>query len=245
MSVGRGDIVSVVGAGGKTTLVYALAIELRKRGLSVVVTSTTHMQMPPRATTAPPLVVAEEEDNWLTTLKTRIARYGAATLVERRQRDDKLEGIDVVTVDPLRSLADTILIEADGARSRSLKTPAAHEPVVPDETTIAVVLAGMDVLGSTLDEEHVHRLDHVLRLTGAARGDRVSETIIADCIIDGYLPRLPRRARPVVLLNKASEDRLQASETLARMLVDRGAAEVLFGEALKPHQCFYRVKAHR
>jgi probable selenium-dependent hydroxylase accessory protein YqeC len=33
----------VVGAGGKTTLVYRMATEARARGLSVLVTTTTHM----------------------------------------------------------------------------------------------------------------------------------------------------------------------------------------------------------
>ena len=39
-------IIAFVGGGGKTTLLYALAGELQRRGQSVVVTTTTHMQRP-------------------------------------------------------------------------------------------------------------------------------------------------------------------------------------------------------
>ncbi|HLE71097.1 MAG TPA: hypothetical protein VJH87_15565, partial [Vicinamibacteria bacterium] len=71
--VGKGDVVSLVGAGGKTTVLYALSMELRRRGLSVVTTCTTNMQLPTSGTTAAPLVVVEEEGNWLATVKARLA----------------------------------------------------------------------------------------------------------------------------------------------------------------------------
>jgi probable selenium-dependent hydroxylase accessory protein YqeC len=245
LEVGKGDVVSLVGAGGKTTVLYALSMELRRRGLSVVATSTTHMQMPVTAATAPPLVVVDEEENWLTTVKARIARYGSVTVIENRLRADKLKGLDPVMVDPLRSLADCVVIEADGARKRSLKAPADHEPVVPEETTIAVVLVGLDVLGEALDEEHVHRVEIVRRLARASAGARVTNHVVVEAVVRGYLPRLPRDARKTVFLNKASDDRLKAAEALGDKLLRAGAPQVVFGEAIRPHECFYRMALAR
>src|SRR4029453_10181371 len=49
LGIGRGDVVAAVGAGGKTTLVYALAAEAQAQGLSVLVTTTTHMGTLPEA----------------------------------------------------------------------------------------------------------------------------------------------------------------------------------------------------
>jgi molybdenum cofactor cytidylyltransferase len=240
LSVGAGDVVSLVGAGGKTTILYALAVELRRRGLSVVATSTTHMQMPVGGSTTPPLVVVEEEDNWLATVKARIAKYGSATVIASRVRDDKLQGLDPVLIDPLRSLADCVVIEADGARGRSLKAPADHEPVVPEETTLSVAIVGLDVLGKTFDEKHVHRVEIVKRLARAAPASEVTPDVIVAALIDGYMPKL-RRGRWLAFLNKASDDRLRAAESIAGKLVRRGAPEVVFGEAARPHECFYRV----
>ena len=48
----------MVGAGGKTTLVYRLADEARSAGWRVLVTTTTHMGTLPEATTGPVLVEA-------------------------------------------------------------------------------------------------------------------------------------------------------------------------------------------
>jgi molybdenum cofactor cytidylyltransferase len=240
LSVGAGDVVSLVGAGGKTTILYALSVELRRRGLSVVATSTTHLQMPASASTTPPLVVIDEEDNWLSTVKARIAKYGSATVIASRVREDKLQGLDPVLIDPLRSLVDCVVIEADGARGRSLKAPADHEPVVPEETTLSVVIAGLDVLVETLDAKHVHRAEIVKRLARAAPASEVTPDVIAAAVIEGYLPKL-RRGRWLAFLNKASDDRLRVAEALAGKLLRRGAPEVVFGEAARPHECFYRV----
>jgi len=242
LSVARGDVVSLVGAGGKTTVLYALATELRRRGLSVVATSTTHMQLPEMTTTAPPLVVVGEEDNWLTTVKARIARYGSVIVIQDRRREDKLRGVEPVMLDPLRSLADCVVVEADGARGRSFKAPASHEPVIPDETTLTVILVGLDVLDQPLDAEHVHRLEVVTSLSGAAPGMEVNDEIVADAVVKGYLPKLPKGSRHAVFLNKAVDYRLRAAERLGEKLLGRGVSEVVFGEARKPNECFYRMR---
>lgn len=242
LSVGRGDVVSLVGAGGKTTVLYALSLELRRMGLNVITTSTTRMQIPRSSDTAPPLVVVADEDNWLTTVKERVARYGAATVIQERERDDKLRGLEPVMMDPLRSLADCLLIEADGARGRSLKAPAKHEPAVPEETTLSVVVVGLDALGQRLEEKNVHRLEVVKELSWTTHGMEISEDIVVECVASGYLPKLPKGGRRTAFLNKASDQLLPAAERIGEVLLRRGFNEVVFGEAERPHECFYRMR---
>ena len=156
------------GPGGKTTLVYGLAAEARTAGWRVLVTTTTHMGTLAEATTGPVLVEAEsaiEAD-----LARALATEGRATVLGRRVRPDKLEGLAPERVDALAATADLVLVEADGARGRSLKMPAAHEPVLPRSTTLVIVVAALDVLGRPLDAAMVHRLDLVRAATGAAEG---------------------------------------------------------------------------
>ena len=47
---------------------------------------------------------------------------------------------------------DLVLVEADGAKGRPLKYPAAHEPVIPPCSGCTVVVAGLDALGRTIAE---------------------------------------------------------------------------------------------
>jgi probable selenium-dependent hydroxylase accessory protein YqeC len=220
LGVRRGDVVAVVGAGGKTTLVYRLAADARVAGLRVLVTTTTHMGTLPEATTGPLLV--EEEGGETSAVQSALAREGRATLLGRRVRADKLEGVTPERVDELSGEADLVLVEADGARGRSLKVPAAHEPVLPRLTTLLVVVAALDVLGEPLTDERVHRLELVSAATGTTVGEAVDEDTVVTCLryARGYVSRLPHGARAVAFLNKVEDrERQAAALRIARRLV--------------------------
>ncbi len=236
------EVVSLVGAGGKTTTLWGLVTKLRRMGLSVVATTTTNMQTPDSPTTAPPMVFASEEDNWLQSVRTRLDRYGAVTVVRARKRQDKLKGLEPEDIDPLRGMADCVIIEADGARGRSLKAPAPHEPAVPEWTTSTIIMAGIDVLGRRLDEDSVHRLEIVQELSGASKGSRIVEEVIALALVRGYFPAIPKTSRKIVFLNKVDDARLKQAERVGELLLSAGAPEVIFGEAIQPNGCFYSMK---
>jgi probable selenium-dependent hydroxylase accessory protein YqeC len=220
LGIRRGDVVAVVGAGGKTTLLYRMAAEARDAGLRVLVTTTTHMGVLDESVTGPVLI--DSEGGTAAALGEALEREGRATLLGRRVRPDKIEGIAPATVDTLGVLADLVLVEADGARGRSLKVPAPHEPVVPATTTVMVVVCGIDALGQPLDDECVHRVELVRAATGVEKGEAIDEDCMAAALrhADGYLARLPPRARAGVFLNKAEDaSALQAGERLAARLI--------------------------
>jgi probable selenium-dependent hydroxylase accessory protein YqeC len=220
LRIGRGDVVAVAGAGGKTTLVYQLAAEARASGLRVLVTTTTHMGTLPEATTGPVFVEADGDPQ--PGLEHALSGSRLVTLLGRRVRPDKLEGVSPERVDELARWADLVLVEADGARGRSLKTPADHEPVVPGSTTLLLVLAALDVLGQPLGEGHVHRIDRVAAAAGRAPGSTVDEDVVVAALCDpaGYPSRVRSLARAAVFLNKAEDaEALAAAARIARRLV--------------------------
>jgi probable selenium-dependent hydroxylase accessory protein YqeC len=238
LRIGPGDVVAVAGAGGKTTLVYRLAAEARAKGLRVLVTTTTHMGTLPEATTGP--VFVEADGNPQPGLEQALSQWGIVTLLGRRVRPDKLEGVTPERVDELARHADLVLVEADGARGRSLKSPADHEPVVPGSTTLMLVLAALDVLGQPLADGHVHRVDRVAAAARRAPGSPVDEDVIVSALADpsGYPSRVPPGARAAVFLNKAEgEAALAAAARIARRLVPpyhfvvAGSARACSGQA--------------
>ncbi len=237
----RGDVVSLVGAGGKTTALYGIVGELRRRNMTVITTTTTHMQTLEQATTMPPLVYAAEEADWRSTVKARVHRYGSATVVGVKLREDKLGGLEPDQIDTIRNLADCVILEADGARGRSLKAPALHEPVIPETTTLTVVLAGIDVLGKPLHDGFVHRVEEVSWLTGTAPGAPVTAETIALAMVDGYRSKVPSESRWLCFLNKVDDSGLEVAEEVGRALISAGAPEVVFGQAVRPNECFYRM----
>jgi hypothetical protein len=70
----------------------------------------------------------------------------------------------------------------------------------------------------------------------------VTEEVVAAALVKGYLPKIPKGSRHIVFLNKASDYRLRAAERLGEVLLRGGVSEVVFGEATKPNECFYRMR---
>lgn len=118
----------------------------------------------------------------------------------------KAAGVSMAVIEAMRQLpgVDVVLVEADGSRMRPFKAPAAHEPMVPPGTTILVPVVGLDVLGSWLDEAHVHRADRVSALSGKPPGARIDSEMVADLVAhaEGGAKGRPPGARLAPLLNK-------------------------------------------
>jgi molybdenum cofactor cytidylyltransferase len=105
---------------------------------------------------------------------------------------------------------------------RPFKAPAAHEPLIPAETTLVVPVVGADVFGKTLDAEHVHRPELVSALSGAPPGTPITPEIVARVLAhsEGGRKNVPAGARIVALINKVESlpDRKPARETAERLL---------------------------
>lgn len=134
LGVGRG-VTAIIGGGGKTSLMYALARELRERG-SVLVCTTTKILRPSRL----PVLEAPSP----AALKAAL-REGPVCLGSPLP-DGKL-GAPALPFSELEALADFVLTEADGAKRLPVKAHAAWEPVIPAEARRTVLVVGADCFG--------------------------------------------------------------------------------------------------
>lgn len=134
----KGHVVSLVGGGGKTTLLYAMADHCARKGWRVLVTTTTHIRQP-AACYAP-------DDAALTALW----KAGHYAVIGTPAENGKL-------ILPQQLLcrmaqADAVFIEADGAKHCPCKIPAAHEPVLLPQSDIVLAVAGLSALDRPLRE---------------------------------------------------------------------------------------------
>lgn len=204
-----GDIVSLVGGGGKTTAMFQLANELAPR-LRVLTTTTTRIfaaqikRSPTHVTFDP---ARQSTADLLPRLDAAIAAHGQVLLIGQADAaSGKAFGLPPEVIDTLAASGhfDVIINEADGSRMRPLKAPAAHEPVIPACTTLLIPVVGLDVLGQPLDDNSVHRAGLVSQLSGTPPGRPITGDTIAAvlCHPEGGLKHLPAQARVVPLLNK-------------------------------------------
>lgn len=135
ISPDRHRLIGVVGAGGKTTLIYLLAKELTKKGYRVAITTTTHMQSE--------------------------GRYGFVPLGTFCE-EGKIKGFSAEFPATLLENYDVVLVEADGSRCLPMKVPAEHEPVLPKGADLIIGVAGASAIGKMF-QEACHRYERVCR----------------------------------------------------------------------------------
>jgi len=218
-----GDLVACIGAGGKTTTCWRTWDELRCARQPAILTTTTHM-FEPIMQPASALVLSRHPD--ASTVLDLLARHSGVALAASRlseaaaefepndwapSRSTRLQGLGARVIDALAATMGgvTWLVEADGARGRLLKAPAAHEPVIPSSANVVVVLAHTDAIGLPLDEATVHRPERVAELLGLPLGQTLRAEHIAQlvCHPAGGLKGVPAQARVIAVLNQRDASR--------------------------------------
>jgi probable selenium-dependent hydroxylase accessory protein YqeC len=204
-----GGVITLVGSGGKTSLMFRLARELSGEGDRVLTTTTTRIHVP-AAEQSPDCILAATVEEALERAAAALSRNRHLTVAAGRSSDGgKLAGLAPEAIERLRAarICDWIIVEADGAAGRPLKAPADHEPVIPPCTEWLVAVAGLRGLGKPLTEQWVFRAEAFARVTGLPQGAAVTEPAIAAALAhkQGVLKGAPGGSRCLVFLNQADE----------------------------------------
>jgi probable selenium-dependent hydroxylase accessory protein YqeC len=231
---GGGVVAAFVGAGGKTTAIFALARLAADEGLSVAVTTTTRIYDPRDEVGRPfdgvvvePLLGQAEASG--TGLPEAAAPRPGGILVLASGRDEKegkLIGIDPSRCPDLAAAFDLVLVEADGSRGLPVKAPAGHEPVLPAGAGLVFGFIGLDCLGKPASTEVIHRLDRFLSVTGADPGSTIAPAHLGRLAghPEGLFKSAPAGALRVVVLNKADSVSPELAERAREAVAASGAA---------------------
>ncbi|MGI9591043.1 MAG: selenium cofactor biosynthesis protein YqeC [Myxococcota bacterium] len=222
-------LVSIVGGGGKSSLLFALGRELPGR---VVMTTTTRifaaqMDRAPQACT-----LADPE--W----RRRLESFEESLLVVGAAEGERAVGVPTELPGQLleHPRVDWVVVEADGSRMRPVKAPGDHEPVVPVETSLLVAVAGIDALAAPIAEV-AHRPERVCEITGLAPEQALPPESLAALLTsrDGGLKGAPPGARAVVLINKVElAQQREAARRVARCALREPRLDRVLIGALQP-----------
>ncbi len=217
-------VICLIGAGGKTSLMFGLARELAGAGSTVLTTTTTNVHFPSKKQSAVTLVSDTAQD---------LAARSASFLKDHRHLSagslhvpgtGKLKGFAAPVIDEIwhTGCFDWVIVEADGSRQLPIKASDTHEPVMPSVTTAVIHVTGLDALNTPLDDDHVHRSAIFSRNTGLSLGSLVDISAMAgSCVLEIQKACALAGSDPaaVVCLNKADgPDRVAAGHAVAARL---------------------------
>lgn len=221
-------LVTLVGGGGKTTLLYALARQALDRGRTVAVTTTTHM-LP-----HPALVLTARPDRALLAAR-RVVMAGALL------PSGKMTGGPCPA--ELLAVADVVLVEGDGAKHLPLKAPEAWEPVIPERSDAVIAVAGLDAVGQAI-QAVCHRPQRVALLLGKPLQAPVTAADVALLLAhpQGGRKQVPPSAAFRCVLNQADDParRAAGAAVVTRLRQDGIQATVTsFGQEERGGLCWF------
>jgi len=168
-------LTAIVGGGGKTSLLYALADELRLQG-SVIVTTSTKIRRPTQLPVADPATPEELR----ATLQTALPLCLGSPWPEEKLAAPTLPFVELIRA------ADYVLVEADGSKGLSAKAHAPHEPVIPAEAEQTILVLGADAFGKPVFKV-CHRAERFAVLTETSPEAPLTPSLWAKLILaEGY-----------------------------------------------------------
>jgi len=221
-------VISIVGGGGKTSIMFLLAQAFQRKGIKVISTTTTRILKPnPQQTGG---VFCFDYDGFQDNLQNCLKQDGHATVAHHLlSSGNKLQGITCKQAEQIfrQSSAERMLIEADGARNLSFKAPGDNEPVVSQITDVFISVVGLDVIGRPLDDKNVFRAGLISERTGLAAGAEIMPLTVAKLAVHpkGLLKGCPENARSYIFMNKTD---IPGNQQKALLIVE--AAKKLKGK---------------
>jgi molybdenum cofactor cytidylyltransferase len=241
LRIEAGQVVAFVGAGGKSAAIRRLTQE-RSPHSPLVVTTTTRIGLDQIDLASRHFVVTCMEDLERATddldPETPILLTG-----ERDREEPKWLGLaqDLMEalVERTKSRGAILLVEADGARGKSMKAPAEYEPVFPPACDLVVPVVGLDVIGEDVASPKIHRSKRLMDLLEIKQGDRITWEHIVRLLgsSQGALKDIPSASEVRVLLNKAdAKEAVECGRQIAAAAVkyERIASVLLAAVAKEP-----------
>ena len=206
----KGHVVSLTGAGGKTSLMYWMAGTCCEMGMRVLVTTSTHIVQPENAIYAETMVQVQQ-----------LWSDGKIAVIGTGQGNGKLSAPPQSLLEETMKAAEIVLIEADGSRQLPCKAPGDREPVLLPECDIIVGVLGLSALGKSVGKT-CFRPERALQVCGQgmAMMRKITETDLAKLFFsERGLRKLLRGRQYYPVINQCDdEEKLMQAGKIAKQL---------------------------
>lgn len=209
-------VVSVIGSGGKTSLLQLLARQLPAE--KILLSTTTKMGYP----------LKNSYDQFYQRDFSQLGQAPGVTIAgvvsEHDGRKKITQPLDAAFRDHFPCF-DYVFLEADGSKQLPLKGWADFEPVILPETTTTIGIIPLSVLGHMIGPTTVHRLPLFSNLTGATTGDVITPVILQTVIEAAAGLFQKAQGHKILLLNQVeTTSAWLAAQTLAQQ-VDKSVVD--------------------
>ncbi|MCY4381594.1 MAG: selenium cofactor biosynthesis protein YqeC [Nitrospinae bacterium] len=247
MDITPGDMVCVMGAGGKATLMKRLIREMLDEPFPVIITSTTNLHAL-GGEDAPPVLLSEKGRTELQSAAHEWSRRGAVVWVEKKLPQNMFCGLEASQVEALHASGfnGVMVVKTDGARKRLIKAPGPGEPVIPEGATHCVLVLGLTAIGQKADKKIVHRMETVRAIAGLDAGEVIGADHLARLAShpESYPSRFPKSAKRILYLSHCTSPKaLEDAQAIFEAVPDGIYDYLLTGDSVAGK--FYSRRVHK
>ncbi|NFM46132.1 putative selenium-dependent hydroxylase accessory protein YqeC [Clostridium botulinum] len=176
LNLKKRSIISIVGAGGKTSLMLNLSEELRP--YNKVLSTTTTKIYTPNKTSYDFMCIGEEHCYIYDHLK----KNGVYVYGKFINNDNKLIGFSKNFLDEKFKYFDYSILEADGSKKKPIKGWRDDEPVICKNTNKTIGVLDITCINKIINDFNVHRVSYFLKITNGKLGEKISIPIISSLV---------------------------------------------------------------
>lgn len=202
-------VISVIGSGGKTSLIELIARESVMNKRKVLITTTTKMA-------SPGIHQYRGVDTFSLDTDT-VSTHGSCTLWGYTDTR-KLTPVSPDLLEQAIQLFDMVLIEADGANRMPLKLHRPDEPVIHPATTATVQVFGASAIGKD-PVEVIHRFEE---------SEDSSDTVTIETFLTCMREVVSQKGFSIQLINQADAIDEQALESLMQACESSERNDLIF-----------------
>lgn len=211
------NIISVVGGGGKTTIIKALLDEFERQVKRAIGMTTTKIRVPNYGK------ILIEESFELLDAMTGVITIGKYWNAEKMTSPSKQFQTE------LYKRYDTICIEADGSKGLPSKAPNDTEPVIPKETTLLLGIQGIDALGFPI-EQVCHRPEIVCKRLGKKPTDRLEPEDMARLFLEekGIKKGYEGKEYIAIIQKVDTKEKLEQAKKIGTCMMKQGFDRIFY-----------------
>jgi len=166
------DIITIIGAGGKTSLMYSASSLLRNK-YKVLVTTTTHIYIPDKNIYDEIIMINDFTNKYYQSILEN-NKNGVYVVGNYIVNNCKIKGLTFEMLYKIIHNFDIVIIEGDGSKEKSLKGWNDLEPVIYPKTTKTIGLLDITSIGLDINEENIHRVDRFLDIINDYSANKVT-----------------------------------------------------------------------
>lgn len=228
LKLDEGDIVTLVGAGGKSSTIFNLAQEIKNK--KILITTTTQFMSFKKLDTIEIIsnsfeeIIKKIKIIWKKNPKQKLVLGKSYCSTSSIVTGNKINGLPPRWIDYLIKAFPSAMIlnEGDGAAMYSIKAPAIYEPVIPDSTTLLLIVMGMKTLGLKINKKNCFRLNEIKKLNFDNK-KRVDNDLIVKILLDktSYGAYLEKDYEFIPILNQVDKSNLNEVRQIAHQLLKK------------------------